>query len=78
MLPNDHDLPHAVNDAIPLVLAGPDVRRHHVITRPVSLLDVPATILDWFGVPIPAGYEGAVLHDAFVRPALPALEAAIA
>lgn len=68
--PNDHDAPHPVNDRIPLVLAGPGVRRHGVITRDVSLLDVPATILHWFGAPVPASYEGHVLHDAFESPAL--------
>jgi hypothetical protein len=75
--PTDHDAPHPLNDAIPLTLAGAGVRRHHVITRPVSLLDVPATVLDWFDVPVPDCYEGTPLHDAFVQPAV-MMEAAIA
>ncbi|MFI5207645.1 MAG: alkaline phosphatase family protein [Gemmatimonadales bacterium] len=75
--PTDHDAPHPLNDAIPLMLAGEGVRRHHVITRPVSLLDVPATVLDWFGVPVPECYEGTPLHDAFAQPAVMP-EAAIA
>jgi hypothetical protein len=29
--PTDHDAPHPVNDRIPLVLAGPRVRRKHVM-----------------------------------------------
>ncbi len=75
--PTDHDAPHPLNDAIPLVLAGHDVRRHQTITRPVSLLDVPATVLDWFGIAVPECYEGTALRDAFVQSALP-IEAAIA
>jgi hypothetical protein len=64
--PTDHDLPHPVNDHIPLVLAGPKVRRRHVLHRPVSLLDVPPTLLWRLGLEVPAGYEGRALHDAFV------------
>ena len=64
----DHDAPHPVNERIPLVLAGPGVRRHMVITRTVSLLDVPPTVLHWFGVPVPATYEGHILRDAFHEP----------
>jgi predicted AlkP superfamily pyrophosphatase or phosphodiesterase len=66
--PNDHDAPHELNDRIPLVLAGPGVRRHCTITRDVSLLDVPPTVLHWFGVPAPASYEGRALLDAFEAP----------
>ena len=65
--PNEHDDPHPVNDAIPLVLAGPGVARHHRVTRPVSLLDLPTTILWWFGVEVPASYEGLPIADAFRR-----------
>ncbi len=64
--PRDHDAPHPVNDRIPLVLAGPRIRRRHVLRRPVSLLDVPPTILWYLGIEPPAGYEGGVLYDAFV------------
>jgi predicted AlkP superfamily phosphohydrolase/phosphomutase len=65
VVPTDHDLPHPVNDAIPLILAGAGVRRHRLIASPVSLLDVPATVLRWFGVPIPEVYEGRPLDEAF-------------
>jgi hypothetical protein len=57
--------PHIVNERIPLILAGPDVTRHHQLTRPVSLLDVPPTLLWWFGLEIPGCYEGRVLRQAF-------------
>ena len=61
----DHDAPHILNDRIPLVLAGRGVRRFHALARQVSLLDVPPTILRWFGCPVPAAYEGASLDEAF-------------
>jgi len=70
--PREHDEPHPVNDHIPLVIAGPRVTRSHALTRPVSLLDVPATILWWFGLEIPVCYEGQPLVEAFERTQRPA------
>jgi hypothetical protein len=72
--PTDHDAPHPVNDAIPLILAGDGVRRRCTLMQPVSLLDVPATVLDRFDVPVPTCYEGRPLTEAFV----PAGAAAVA
>jgi type I phosphodiesterase/nucleotide pyrophosphatase len=65
--PREHDEVHLLNDSIPLVLAGPGVTRRHQLTRPVSLLDLPATILWWFGVYVPPCYEGRPLTEAFQR-----------
>ena len=48
-----------------LVLAGPGVRRRHVLDAPVSLLDIPPSLLWYLGVPVPAGYEGRILGEAF-------------
>jgi predicted AlkP superfamily pyrophosphatase or phosphodiesterase len=64
---DDHDEVHPLNELIPLVLAGPGVRRGQVLAREASILDVPATILWHFGLPVPDGYEGRVLEHAFVR-----------
>jgi phosphopentomutase len=60
----DHDAPHPVNDAIPLLLAGGGVRAGAGLGA-ASLLDVPATLLHWFGVPVPECYEGRPLAEAF-------------
>lgn len=46
----DHGEPRPVNDHISLVLSGPSVTRRHQLIRPVSLLDVPPTLVWWFGV----------------------------
>ena len=73
--PNDHHEPHAVNDAIPLILAGPNVARGRRLTRPVSILDVPPTICAWLGLNVPPSYEGRVLRDAFQVARRPALVA---
>jgi hypothetical protein len=70
----EHHHPHPLNARIPLVLAGPDVARRHRLTGPVSLLDVPATVLWWLGRPVPRLYEGRPLLEAF-SPSL-AVEAA--
>jgi hypothetical protein len=64
--PTEHDEPHPVNDHVPLIIAGPGVTRRHQLTRAISLLDVPATVLWWFGVPVPGCYEGRPLAEAFV------------
>jgi hypothetical protein len=69
---NEHNEPHPVNDHIPLIVAGPGVTRRHQLTRAISLLDVPATVLWWFGVPVPGDYEGRPLAEAFARVSGPA------
>ena len=69
---NEHDEPHPVNDHIPLIVAGPGVARRRQLTRAISLLDVPATVLWWFDVPVPDGYEGRPLAEAFARVSGPA------
>jgi hypothetical protein len=69
----EHHEPHPVNDHVPLVVAGPGVTRQHRLTRAISLLDVPATVLWWFGVPVPGCYEGRPLADAFERAPHPVL-----
>ena len=62
----EHHHHHPLNERIPLVLAGSDVARRHRLTDPVSLLDVPATVLWWLGLPVPRVYEGRPLLEAFV------------
>lgn len=69
---HDHAEPHPTNDHIPLILAGPDVTRRHQLTRHISLLDIPPTLLWWFGLEVPVAYEGRVLAQAFTRTAQPA------
>lgn len=68
---HDHAEPHPTNDHIPLILTGPDVTRRHQLTRPISLLDIPPTLLWWFGLEVPVVYEGRILSQAFTRSAQP-------
>lgn len=65
VIATEHHHPHPVNERIPLVLAGPGVAREHRLEGPVSLLDVSATVLWWFGSPVPHVYEGRPLLEAF-------------
>lgn len=69
---DDHDEPHPMNDWVPLTVAGPTVRRRAALAAPISLLDLPPTILWYLGAPIPPSYEGRILHEAFVPAAAPA------
>lgn len=69
--PDDHDEPHEVNDHIPLIVGGVGATRRHQLTRPISILDVPATLLWWFSRPIPPIYEGRPLTEALSQPARP-------
>ena len=69
--PEDHDEPHPINDQIPLIVGGLGATRRHQLTRPVCILDVPATLLWWFGRPIPPSYEGRPLAEALSQPARP-------
>jgi arylsulfatase A-like enzyme len=68
---HDHCTPHPENDTIPLVFAGPGVRRGHIVARPTSLLDLPPTVLWYFGAPIPECYGGRPLEEVFQRTAKP-------
>jgi hypothetical protein len=62
--PREHDSPHPANERIPLVLAGPRVARRRIIRRPVSILDVPPTVMSWLGVAAPVSFEGRALPEA--------------
>jgi hypothetical protein len=65
VLPRDHDHPHPTNDAIPIMMLGCRTIPSTSGGNPAHLLDLPATILHAFGAPVPAGYEGRVLHEGF-------------
>jgi predicted AlkP superfamily pyrophosphatase or phosphodiesterase len=56
-----------VQDRDPLILAGPRIRRRHVVHREVSLLDVPPTVLAALELPIPTEYEGRALSEALLN-----------
>jgi arylsulfatase A-like enzyme len=62
----DHDIEHPLNERIPLIVAGEQVRRRLLIHRDVSLLDVPPTVLAALDLPVPAEYEGRAITEAFL------------
>jgi len=66
VLPQDHDHPHPINEAIPVGMIGGRVMPGLVSSEPVRLLDIPPTVLHGFGGTAPAEYEGRVLHEAFM------------
>lgn len=72
---NDHDSTHPADQTIPIILAGAGVEAGP-LTRPVSLLDVPPTVLWALGVACPATYEGRALVEGFTRATAPVVAAA--
>jgi arylsulfatase A-like enzyme len=63
----DHGGPVWQSQHIPLILAGPGIRRGVVTSRPAQLDDVAPTVLADLGVS-PRGMEGQVLTDALEHP----------
>jgi predicted AlkP superfamily pyrophosphatase or phosphodiesterase len=70
--PTDHDAPHPVNDRIPIIAAGSSIPHHVAEDGSASLLDLPPTILDLLGVPVPPQYEGRALDLSAERSAVAA------
>lgn len=63
VLPRDHDHPHPVNDAIPIMFLGARTIPSTTGGNPAHLLDIPPTILNAFGAPVPSCYQGRVLSE---------------
>lgn len=68
--PTDHESDHPLDRTIPIGFSGAAIARREL--GPVTLLDVPATIVHALGLSIPASFEGEVLHQVFVRSDEPA------
>ncbi|MBO4299079.1 MAG: sulfatase-like hydrolase/transferase [Clostridia bacterium] len=56
---------------VPLVVEGPGVPAGAVYERVVSQIDLPATVLDWFGLRRPVMLEGRSLMPQLSDPSLP-------
>lgn len=56
----DHESDHPADRTIPIMIAGCGVTRGHLLS-PAALIDIPATILQALGLPVPASYEGRAL-----------------
>lgn len=65
VLANDHDHPHPLNDAIPLLMLGGRVAPTGG-AGPAHLLDIPPTVVYAFGGSAPAQYEGRVMRAALL------------
>jgi predicted AlkP superfamily pyrophosphatase or phosphodiesterase len=62
--PNDHESDHPLDRTIPIGFAGAAVAQREL--GPVTLIDVPATIVYALGLSIPASFEGDALREVFV------------
>ena len=54
-------VPYEPSVNVPLVLAGPGVAPGRVVDNPVSLIDLPPTVLDGAGLPTPSSFDGVSL-----------------
>ena len=63
---DDHDSQHPLDTTIPIILSGAAVLAGP-LAGPVSLLDVPATVLWALGVPRPSTYAGRAIVEAFTE-----------
>jgi len=77
VIANDHDSTHPADQTIPIMLAGTGVEVAP-LTRQVSLLDVPPTVLWALGVACPPSYEGRALVEAFTSDVAPDAAPAVA
>ena len=68
--PRDHDSAHPTDRTIPLIFAGGGVAPR-ALREPVSLLDIPPTVLWALGAPIPGTYHGRPLVELFERDMVP-------
>jgi arylsulfatase A-like enzyme len=64
LVADDHDSTHPHDHTIPMVFAGGAVISGELAGEP-GLVDVPATILWALGVPLPNGWAGRALVEAF-------------
>lgn len=63
----DHGGPGWESQHVPLIIAGPGIKKGAVINSPAQLEDIAPTVLTAMGVP-PQGMEGHVLTDALDQP----------
>ncbi|MBP7548937.1 MAG: alkaline phosphatase family protein [Gemmatimonadaceae bacterium] len=59
-----HDSTHPLDQTIPIILAGGAVRRGD-LARGTSLLDVPATVAEALGIPLPSSFAGTPIRSCF-------------
>lgn len=62
---DNHESTHPLDCTIPIVLAGAGVRAGTSLGS-ASILDVPPTVLDALGLPVPSSYVGQALHRTLV------------
>lgn len=66
--PGTHGAPQRSDVVIPWIAWGKGVKKDHTITTPVVTYDTAATALWLLGVPVPEGFWGRPVKDAFERP----------
>ena len=58
-----HGSPYSYDTYVPIMFAGPGIKKGVVINRPVGPEDIAATVTSYLGVKPPSGSTGTVLHE---------------
>lgn len=66
--PGTHGAPQRSDVVIPWIAWGTGVKKNHTITPPVVTYDTAATALWLLGIPVPEGFWGRPVKDAFEKP----------
>lgn len=53
---------------LPWIASGPGIKGHHVISRPVSIIDTGATVMRAFGLDTHVEWDSRPIEDIFVAP----------
>lgn len=62
-----HFSTHPEDFTIPWIIAGPNVRKGHLIAAPIATTDTAATVAHLFGLALPAEALGRYVQEAFAR-----------
>ncbi len=66
---NDHESDHPLDRTIPIIVAGADVSAGTALGD-AHIVDIPATIINAFGLAIPSNYAGRPLSTSHIAPEL--------
>jgi len=71
---NTHGTDSAEDMTVPWMLAGPNIKTGHHLTRTISLLDTAPTVAALLNVPLHPAWEGTPVTEAFINTMQPGVQ----